>query len=64
MSKLIDAVNFAFETVITDERFLDSNLTPEDAETVVHEIITTQFPKCFKTLGPFIISNIEEQNIK
>lgn len=55
MSKLLDAVNFAFETVLQDEEFYNTTLTPEDAEDIVYEIITTQFPKCFKTLGKELI---------
>jgi hypothetical protein len=59
-NKLIEAINFAFQTVIEDERFLDSGLTPEDAEIIVYDIITTQFPKCFNTLGAFMIKDLED----
>jgi hypothetical protein len=59
-NKLLEAINFAFQTVIEDERFFDSTLTPEDAETIVHHIVTTQFPKCFKSLKEGLINTLEK----
>jgi hypothetical protein len=60
-NKLIEAINFAFQTVIEDERFLNSRLTPEDAEIIVHHIVITQFPKCFKSLGEGLINTLEKK---
>jgi hypothetical protein len=60
--KLIDAINFAYDTVMMDPLFLDSELTPEDAETIVHDIIIGNFPKCYEKLKDDMIKMLKDRS--
>lgn len=60
-SIILNALNFAYDTVMMDEDFQNSDLTPEDAEQIVFEIVTKQFPKCFSSLKTELIKNLQDK---
>ncbi len=62
MNNLYQVVDFALGVVLSDPDFLKSGLNNSNAEVIVHNIITNNFPKCYNSLKKDLIKELQNYN--